>query len=381
MRERKPVEVYPPGEFVKDELDARGWAQGDLAEILGRPARLVNELISGKRGITPETAKGLAKAFGTSAEFWMNLESAYQLHSNQSVHDVVERRALLFSKAPIRAMIRRSWIEASDNIEVLEDSVRSFFNVASIGDDFSFAPFAARKSGSRASLSLEQNAWLFRALQLSKAAPGGVYSKSKIPQVLAQLQPLLSDAAEIRKVPQVLAVNGIRFVVVEALPQSKIDGATFWLKNTPVVALSLRYDRIDYFWYTLMHELGHVKNEDGRENDNIAFDVDLEADRDKREGDYEYAADRFASEYLVSKVALDDFVARVRPLYSRSKIIGFANRMGVHPGLVVGQIHYRERNYSHFREFLVKVRDIITSAALSDGWGSPFPAPAFVEEA
>jgi HTH-type transcriptional regulator/antitoxin HigA len=278
-------------------------------------------------------------------------------------------------------MIRRNWIEASDNIEVLEDSVRRFFNVENIGDDFSFAPFAARKSGSRASLSPEQNAWLFRALQLSKAVSSGVFSKPKFSQVLAQLQPLLSDSAEIRKVPQVLAANGIRFVVVEALPQSKVDGATFWLKNTPVVVLSLRYDRIDYFWYTLMHELGHVKNEDGKENDNIALDIDLEADRDRREVTYEHVADRFASDFLVSREALDDFVARVRPLYSRAKIVGFASRMGVHPGLVVGQIHYREKIYSHFREFLVKVREIVTSAALSDGWGSPFPAPAVDDEA
>jgi HTH-type transcriptional regulator / antitoxin HigA len=79
MATRLPAEVFPPGEFVREELEARGWTQGDLAEILGRPLRLVNELIAGKKQITPETACGLAEAFGTDALYWMNLDSAYRL--------------------------------------------------------------------------------------------------------------------------------------------------------------------------------------------------------------------------------------------------------------------------------------------------------------
>lgn len=78
-----PAEVLPPGEFLKEEMDERGWTQQDLADILGRPHRLVNELIAGKRAITPETATGLAEGFGTSAAYWINLESAYQLHQTR----------------------------------------------------------------------------------------------------------------------------------------------------------------------------------------------------------------------------------------------------------------------------------------------------------
>ena len=67
----RPAEAFPPGEFLREELEERNWTQADLAEIMGRPLVLVNEIISGKRSITPETAIGLAAAFGTSAELWM----------------------------------------------------------------------------------------------------------------------------------------------------------------------------------------------------------------------------------------------------------------------------------------------------------------------
>src|SRR6478752_6273236 len=77
---RRPAEVFPPGDFIAEELEARGWTQGDLARILGRPLQAVNAIIRGKKAITPETAVGLGAAFGTSAEIWLNMENSYRLH-------------------------------------------------------------------------------------------------------------------------------------------------------------------------------------------------------------------------------------------------------------------------------------------------------------
>jgi len=79
MKERIPAEGFLPGDLVKEELAERGWTQEDLAEILGRTPSAVNEVITGKRGITVDTAKGLGEAFGTGAQFWLNMESAYRL--------------------------------------------------------------------------------------------------------------------------------------------------------------------------------------------------------------------------------------------------------------------------------------------------------------
>ncbi len=99
MRNLIAAEVFPPGEFLREELEARGWTQADLAKILGRPRRLIGEIIDGKRAITAETAWGLGDAFGVDPQFWLNLESAYQL-SRVRQHDTdVATRANLVAKA------------------------------------------------------------------------------------------------------------------------------------------------------------------------------------------------------------------------------------------------------------------------------------------
>jgi HTH-type transcriptional regulator/antitoxin HigA len=183
---------------------------------------------------------------------------------------------------------------------------------------------------------------------------------------------LLPNVEDLRHIPRVLAESGIRFIVVEPLPHTRIDGVCFWLdKSSPVVALSLRFDRIDWFWHTLLHELGHVKNRDGQEE--VVLDTDLvgnEAKPIKEKPEIERKADLFASQFSIKKSELDGFIARVRPLYSKQKILGFANRVGVHPGIVVGQLQFRDQiSYAHSREMLVKVRHLVTEAALTDGWG------------
>ncbi len=96
--ERAVAEVFPPGEYIRDEIEARGWTQRDLAGVLGRSEPKVSELINGKRAITSQTARKLAAAFGTSAEVWLNLEMRWQLWRDQSSVAEVERRARLLDE-------------------------------------------------------------------------------------------------------------------------------------------------------------------------------------------------------------------------------------------------------------------------------------------
>ena len=378
MAELIPAEVFAPGEFIKEELEARGWTQDDLAEIMGRPVRLINEIIATKRGITPETAKGLGDAFGTGAQFWMNLESAYRLSRVRTPDNPVKRKAAIYGSAPVRHMIKRSWIEPSENVDVLEKRLHDFFMTADLNRIPSLWA-VARKSSPALSFTPAQNAWLYRARHLAQAVTAAPFSETGFDQGLTRLRELLSNPEDVRRIPPLLAESGIRFLIIEPLPQTHIDGVCFWLNSkSPVVVLSLRYDRIDWLWHTLMHELGHIKNKDGVDgNVDIPLDTDLVGDKSIPYEDkplFEQNADRFAVEFLVPQAKLDGFIARVHPLYSKKRIEAFAAVTKVHPGIVVGQLQHKgEISYARYRETLVRVRHIIAGVALTDGWGFSLP--------
>ncbi len=371
MSEWRPADVFPPGEFLRDELDARGWSQLEFAEIIGRPPRVVNEIIAGKRGISPDTAKELAAALGTTAQFWMNLETAYQLWKAAPAPERIAREARLRERFPVREMVRRGWIEASESFDVVEAQVLRFFAIPSVDAPVQMAHAARRTNDG--DIPPVQLAWLCRVKQLAGALQVPSYSEAALRRAIEDLRRLTAAPEEVRHVPKIMAGCGVRFVVVEPMPGSKIDGVCAWLEDSrsPVVGLSLRQDRIDNFWFVLRHELEHVLRGDGKGGDIIDSDLG-EADAPAgADPEAERAANDAAAEFLVPRAKLDNFIARVRPLYSEQKIVNFAKVNGVHPGIVVGQLQNRgEIPYANLRRHLLKVRHHLVSSALADGWGS-----------
>jgi HTH-type transcriptional regulator/antitoxin HigA len=371
MPYRVPAEVFPPGDFIREELEARGWTQGDLAQIMDRPLRLVNELVGGKKQITPETARGLAKAFGDDDPlYWMNLDSAYRLANSGWVDDSVARRAKLYSRFPVREILKRKWIEPSDSLDVTEHRVCQFFGIETIDEPLRFDHAAAADQyASRTSI---QYAWLYRAKELAQAVHSVPYFEKKLRGALKTLKELLVAPEEIRQVAHILAEAGVRFVIVEYLPGAKIDGAAFWLGETPVIAMSLRFDRIDNFWFVLRHEVEHVLNRDGQ----VMIDIEL-MESLRQNADFppeEKRANIQAAEFCVPGDEIRHFITRIRPLYSEQRILLFSKRIGVHPGIVVGQLQFREEiPYTHFHKLRVKIREIVTQTTLTDGWGTVPP--------
>jgi HTH-type transcriptional regulator/antitoxin HigA len=128
----------------------------------------------------------------------------------------------------------------------------------------------------------------------------------------------------------------------------------------------LRYDRIDWFWHTLAHELVHVRHGDKR-----SVDANLVGEsRTEPLNDVEARAEREGAAFLIAPERLRSFIVRTRPFYTKQKLQGFALRQGVHPGIVSGQLqHLNEVGWDAHRDLLVKVRALLIPAALTDGWG------------
>jgi HTH-type transcriptional regulator/antitoxin HigA len=374
-----PAEAFPPGGFLRDELEERGWTQTEFAEILGRPVTLVNDIINGKRGITPTTAMEIAAALGTTPMLWMNLDASYQLWKlaeTKPRSDRIKISARVRERYPVRDMIARGWIHPSEDPEVLELRVCQYFHVESLDETPALAH--AAKKGVKADenysdLTPAQLAWLFRVKQIAETMEVSDYSERALREALPQLWALMAEPEEARHVPTILAGCGVRFVIVEPLPSSKIDGVCFWLENrmsAPVIGMSLRFDRIDNFWFVLRHEIEHVLRQ------NHSFDSELEpttSTADSNLPEEEQIANAAAAEFSVPEGRLSDFVRRVHPLYSEQRVVGFSRVLGIHPGIAVGQLQKKLGRYDFLRKYLVKVRDIVTQSAITDGYGRLCP--------
>ena len=377
MGERVPAEVFSPGEYLSDELEARGWSQTDLAEILGRPAPVVNQIIKGKRSITPEIAKELGAALGTSAMLWLNLEAAYRLHHYEEPTPTrIARHARLREKFPVSEMVRRRWIEPSDDPAVLEGQVLRFFGISQIEETPRLA-HAAKRTGYPGTINGAQRAWLFRVKQLAQAIPVKPYSEQALREAIPRMRTLLRVPEGVQQVPGILAECGVRFVIVEHVASSKIDGVCFWLDQkplAPVIGMSLRLDKIDNFWFVLRHEIEHILRGHGREEAIVDMDADVAAiEPGPATSEEERLANVAGADFCVPENEMANFILRHNPLFSEEKILNFAQRLQVHPGIVVGQLQRRTGRWKLFRPYLAKVRHLIAPVAMADGYGQVIP--------
>jgi HTH-type transcriptional regulator/antitoxin HigA len=368
MTDKTPAEVFPAGEFLKDELDERGWTQTEFAGIIGRPIRAVNELILGKRAITPETAHEIAAALGTSAQLWMNLDAAYQLSKVAPVDERISREATLRERFPVREMRKRGWIKEVNSYDELEASVLAYFGLQSVTDAFRFAHAARRNYGE--DLSSMQIAWLIRVQQMASALQMGRYSEEKLRAAIPRLERLMTEPEEIRHVAKILADCGVRFVVVEPIPGSKIQGVCFWINDgqSPVIGLTLKGDHIDRFWFDLWHEITHILRGDGKDEP-ILDDFD----NPTSEHENERAANEGAADHCVPNGPMRDFIARHNPMFSEKSLIGFARLMKRHPGIIAGQIQKQTGRWELFKKLQPRVREIIIQSVLTDGYGRTGP--------
>lgn len=356
--------VEPPGETIREELEARGWTQTDLAEIMGRPVAAVNEIINGKRGITAKTASQLGEAFGLSPQFWLNMESSYRLAQAAPVSSGADL-AKLMNFAPIKEMQSRGWLPKTRDTSALSEAVKSFFRISSLDEQPNLAG-AFRQSGDFGNSHV---AWGLASMQKARVQTVAPFNRSRLDELKSELRFLAASSDEIRKVPAVLNAYGIRFVVVKHLRSTKTDGAALWLdpdkKTKPVVSMSLRYGRIDNFWHTLCHEISHIDH-----RDDAVIDLDLaNAKAGYSDNEIEERANEEAVNMLIPQDELHRFILRKKPYFSAKSIIQFANKIKIHPGIIVGQLQYRSAiKYTHSQRMLVQIRDSVIESSVVDGW-------------
>jgi HTH-type transcriptional regulator / antitoxin HigA len=365
METRIPAEVFPPGEFLADELDAHGWTQLEFAGIINRPQKLVNDIVLAKRAITPETATEFAAALGTSAQFWMNLETTWQLSKVPAPDDSIARAAALRQRFPVREMIKRGWIKQTSSAVELEASLCDFFGMKSANDNIEFK-HAARRNYEN-DIATIQWAWIFRVNQLASSLHVKPYSETTLRARIPDLEKLMTEPEEIRHVPRILLECGVRFVIVEPIPGSEIQGVCFWINEnkSPVIGLTLKGDQIDKFWFDFWHEIEHVLNGDGKDEIIIEdFDESKPAINECEE-----SANRKSAEHCVPQKQMRDFILRHDPMFSEKNMLGFSKLMRRHPGIIAGQIQRRTNRWDLFKKHQPRIRHILTQTALTDGYG------------
>lgn len=349
------AEAFPPGDFLTEELEARHWSQGDFAQILGRPAQFVSEILSGKKEITRESAAQIGAALGTGPEYWLNLQNAYLLWSQSKSDatrkelDDVRLRARMNELAPV-SLLRKRGLLKGDTLAQQSAELVDLFQIAHIDDTPRFLA-AARRSNGEEEPTPTQKAWLACSRKLAQQLSVSKYDPAGLQQLAEELSRLLADPAAFKTLPDRFAAVGVRLVYVEAFPGSKINGASFLLDgdhHQPVIALSGRSKRLDIVLFTLLHEvahivLGHVSST------HLVIDEDSSDDEPS-----EKAADEKASAWQIPG-GLPKPPSSVR----KGWIETHAARIGVHPVVVLGRLQ-RDKALD-YRTALAKNAPTVTS--------------------
>jgi HTH-type transcriptional regulator / antitoxin HigA len=182
------------------------------------------------------------------------------------------------------------------------------------------------------------------------------------------------DRDDLIHIPEILRKCGVRFVLVEALHGSKIDGVCVWIRGQPAIGMTTRLDRLDNFAFVLRHEIEHVLRGDGRD---ASF-----SPVDEFDGNYvgsdglppeEMAANTAASDFCVPLQDLNSFIARKSPFISERDVLAFASRLEIHPAIVIGQIQNKTKKYAWLRKYQTSIREYLLDWKFTDGWGVQAP--------
>lgn len=334
--EQKHVESRNPDpiEAIKFRMEQMNLTARDLVPLFGSRSR-VSEVLAGKRPLSLSMIRALHKGLGIPAK---------ALLQEQFLPGVGEEE-IDWERFPIREMITRGWVKpkAQDITHQARAIMKQFF--APLGDDW--APVALYKQSHYVRSARQMDpyaiaAWKARVCirALETKVPVEFRPETITFQFLHELAHLsvLNDGP--RHVGEYLRNVGICFVVEPHLPETYIDGAAILVeKNLPVVALTLRHDRVDNFWFVLMHELAHIWRHLNSGTSAFYDDLDVEDSGSSQEQE----ADQIAGEALIPEEEWKRSPAR--NLRTPEAVNHLAARLRVHPAIVAGRIRHYYKSY------------------------------------
>lgn len=337
---RFPVEAPDPVDAILFRMHERGLKQSDLVPYFGTRSR-VSEVLGRKRPLTVPMIRALAVGLGISADTLIGLASANEDKSEESVD---------WSKFPINEMVARGWLAkfSSKASTGANDLVKNF--IADVGLQFGSMAFRRTIGGQAYSPTTKYalHAWLARVIQKARASKDPLRSFSAD----ALSADFLREVAQLSWFEQgpLLAVeflekHGIVVVMEPQLKGTALDGAA--LKDgdgTPIIALTLRQDRLDNFWFTLLHEVAHLWKHVGQDE---TFLDDLDASSEDRR---EVEANRLAREAFIPRVSWKRSDAFVSP--SKENIDALARELKISPAVIAGRLRRELNNYQLFNDMV-----------------------------
>lgn len=337
-----PNFTVAPGAFIDEWLEDNNVTQQVLAQRMGVSAKHVSKLLDDDPApITAPVAQSLARVTGTPAKFWLQAESLYR----SDLVRLAEDQELAEAEVPLSAetlkqLRDRGFITADRRHKVeLFHQLFDFFGVGNFKGLMNSLVLpkeavAYRQGRSRTPDYKAVATWLrLGHLEAEQQDELSAFDKPSLESAVPEIVELTAAPVD-RFGPtlvQKLGECGVHLLYVEDLPRTYTYGATWWMGENPVVQLSLRGRSDDHFWFTLMHEIGHL--------------IKHTRNRGKTFVQYEHADDstfeQEANEYAVSALISPEIDERLGPGITLTEIQELAHSHGIAPGILVGQCHHR----------------------------------------
>lgn len=332
-----------PVDALELRMEEHGLSPHDLVPYLGSPSR-VSDVLARKRSLTLPMARALNRHLGIPADVLLREPNPPEMWDDDH-----------WRRFPLRAMANRGWIPKVPGLphharEVMEQLLAR----AGTRPD-SAALF--RRTGLRANAKSDSyalQAWCWQAMALAnRHCPRAEYVPGTIDlKVLRRIARLSRHRDGPRRAAHLLADLGIPFVALSHLPRTYLDGAALQLiDGRPVIALTLRHDRLDNFWFCLLHELAHVGRHMDYDNPTAFLDdQSLRRAGPVVEDPREAEADEWAEEALIPGDAWEASDVSIRP--TAINVLHFAEELGVHPAIVAGRVRFMRNNYRLLSQFV-----------------------------